>query len=171
MPIIIGVLTLVAFVFWEVYANLAEPVIPTRLFRNVRGFTVVLVAEFVSGMLLYALIALYPVQIATIYESRASIAAWEDGASLLGALCTLSYWAHAGADRPCQVGCAVMRAVFIGTMAAMSERLQVVLLQIMLTSLGRTFKSGGSHHTRHSYWNRHRVHSTYWGCDDYAQLP
>jgi hypothetical protein len=131
VPIIIGFLTLIIFGFWETYAKLAEPVIPTRLFRNFRGFTVVLIAEFVSGMLLYALIALYPVQIATVYTSDPSKAAWEDGASLLGTfVCvivlgnTLGKIGHA---RWLFVGGAVGCTIFIGSLAAMSEYLTLNL--------------------------------------------
>ena len=72
VPILIGAFTLVAFGFWEVYANLTDPIVPYKLFKNVRGFTMVLVTEGVTGMLLYALISLYPIQIQAVYESRAS---------------------------------------------------------------------------------------------------
>jgi hypothetical protein len=38
-PIIVGFFTLVVFAFWEIYADLKEPLLPIHLFKNV-GWTV-----------------------------------------------------------------------------------------------------------------------------------
>jgi len=123
VPIIIGALTLVAFGFWEVYGNLAESVVPYKLFKNVRGFTMVLVAEFVTGMLLYALISLYPVQVQVVYESRASIAAWESCTVLMGTFLGVILMGNIlgkiGHARLIFVVSVFLNTVFIGTMAAM----------------------------------------------------
>jgi hypothetical protein len=125
VPILIGAFTLVAFGFWEVYANLTDPIVPYKLFKNVRGFTMVLVTEGATGMLLYALISLYPVQISAVYESRASIAAWESCTVLMGTFVGLilmgNILGRIGHARWIFVISSVLNTAFIGSMAAMSE--------------------------------------------------
>ena len=125
VPILIGALTLVIFGFWEVYANLTDPIVPYKLFKNVRGFTMVLVTEGVTGMLLYALISLYPVQISAVYESRANIAAWESCTVLMGTFVGLilmgSILVRIGHARWVFVISSILNTAFIGSMAAMSE--------------------------------------------------
>lgn len=127
-PIIIGIFSLVSFGFWEVHGKFTKPLVPYELFKNVRGFTMVLVAEFVGGMLLYALTSLYPVQIQAVYESRPRIASWESctvllgtfmGVLLLGQL--LGKLRHA---RLIFVVSVALNTAFIGSMAAMSEYLE-----------------------------------------------
>lgn len=51
VPIVLSAVTLVALGLWEVYGNPIEPIIPYKLFKNMRGFTMVLVTEFTTGML------------------------------------------------------------------------------------------------------------------------
>lgn len=60
--IILGTACLVALGFWEVYADLKYPMLPPRLFRRVREFTMVLVICFVGGMLYYSMNVLWPRQ-------------------------------------------------------------------------------------------------------------
>lgn len=50
-PILVGLSCLVSLGFWEVYADLKYPLMPPRLFKRWRGFTMVLVVCFVGGML------------------------------------------------------------------------------------------------------------------------
>jgi MFS family permease len=50
-PMVVGICCLIGLGFWEAYADLAYPLMPPRLFKNVRGFTMVLVVCFVGGML------------------------------------------------------------------------------------------------------------------------
>jgi len=134
VPIIIGVLTLVAFGFWEVYGNSPEPVVPYKLFKNVRGFTMVLVAEMICGMMLYALIALYPVQISTMYESNPSIAAWESCTVLLatfaGVLIMGNLIGRIGHAKLIFVISVFLNTVFIGTMAAMKPSMLAGVLTL-----------------------------------------
>lgn len=124
-PIILGAFSLISFGFWEVYGNVTEPLVPYKLFKNVRGFTMVLVAEFVSGMLLYALLSLYPVQIAVIYESRPSIAAWESCTVLVGTFVGVllmgQLLGRIGHARIIFVVSVALNTAFLGSMAAMSE--------------------------------------------------
>jgi len=127
VPIIIGALTLVAFGFWEVYANLTEPIVPYRLFKNVRGFTMVLVAEFSTGMLLYALIALYPIQVSVIYQPNPTLSAWESCTVLMGTFVGVILMGNLigriGHARLIFVVSVALNTAFIGSMAAMSKYL------------------------------------------------
>lgn len=124
-PIIIGALSLIAFGVWEVYGNLSEPIVPYKLFLNVRGFTMVLVAEFVGGMLLYSLASLWPVQVAVIYQSSSSLASWESCTVLLatfvGVIVLGNLLGRIGYARWIFAGAVFFNTVFIGCMAAMSE--------------------------------------------------
>ncbi|EXJ89071.1 hypothetical protein A1O3_02135 [Capronia epimyces CBS 606.96] len=124
VPIILGALSLVAFGFWEVYAPLAEPIVPYRLFKNVRGFTMVLVAEFVAGMLLYSLASLYPLQIQIVYTSDPGKAGWESCTVLMGTFVGLIILGNTigriGHARWIFLGSVFFNTVFIGCMAAMT---------------------------------------------------
>ncbi|KAH6673088.1 fungal trichothecene efflux pump [Halenospora varia] len=59
-PIVVAGVLFIVLGFWEVYAKLAHPILPPRLFKNWRGFTAVLVVVFVCGMLYYSNLALWP---------------------------------------------------------------------------------------------------------------
>jgi hypothetical protein len=48
---LLGILLLVALGFWEAYADLKYPLMPPKLFKRWRKFTMVLVVCFVGGML------------------------------------------------------------------------------------------------------------------------
>ena len=58
--LVIGAALLVALGFYEVYVDLPYPMLPPKFFRNVRGFTVLLVVCFVGGMLYYSMNVLWP---------------------------------------------------------------------------------------------------------------
>lgn len=47
--IVIGAVLLVLLGLWEAYTNLKYPMLPPKLFKEVRGFTMVLVICFVGG--------------------------------------------------------------------------------------------------------------------------
>jgi hypothetical protein len=174
VPLIIGALALVAFGFWEVYGNLKESLVPYKLFKNVRGFTMVLVADFVGGMLLYALISLYPVQIATVYESNPAVAAWESCTLLMGTFVSiilmgniLGRIGHARLIFAVSVG---LNTIFLGCMAAMSEYLKRrrLFYNLLLTSPSSTFNTWSSACTDHPYRIHHRFCSTCGHCNDHA---
>ena len=58
--LVIGAILLVILGFYEVYAPLPYPMLPPKFFKNVRGFTVLLVVCFVGGMLYYSMNVLWP---------------------------------------------------------------------------------------------------------------
>lgn len=124
VPIIIGAIGLIALSFWEVYACLSEPIFPAKLFKNVRGFTMVLVTEFVCGMLLISLTSLWPVQVGVVYFSDPNKAVWRSCTVLLACFVgviilgnTLDRIGHA---RWIIAGSAILNTILIGCMAAMS---------------------------------------------------
>ena len=58
--LVIGAVLLVVLGFYEVYVDLEYPMLPTKFFRNIRGFTMLLVVCFVGGMLYYSMNVLWP---------------------------------------------------------------------------------------------------------------
>ncbi|KAH7131569.1 major facilitator superfamily domain-containing protein [Dactylonectria estremocensis] len=59
VPLIVGVLVLVAFGLYEAKAKPAEPIVPYRIFANVT-FAIALVSGFLNGMVLYSLTLYIP---------------------------------------------------------------------------------------------------------------
>ncbi|CAG8960647.1 hypothetical protein HYFRA_00013525 [Hymenoscyphus fraxineus] len=59
-PIVVSGPLFIFLGFWEVYAPLRHPILPTRLFKKWRDFTALLVVAFVCGMLYYSNLALWP---------------------------------------------------------------------------------------------------------------
>ena len=60
--IVIGILLLLALGLYEAYADLEYPMLPPKFFKNIRGFTMLLVVCFVGGMLYYSMNVLWPRQ-------------------------------------------------------------------------------------------------------------
>jgi MFS family permease len=61
-----GGLTLVAFGFWEAYANLKEPLTPPHLFKSVRWIASLLLLSIAAGVY-YAFALIWPTQVAVLY--------------------------------------------------------------------------------------------------------
>ena len=53
-PIIVGFLTLVALGFYERYGNLQEALLPPRMFKQVRQFTLPIICMSITGMQYYS---------------------------------------------------------------------------------------------------------------------
>ncbi|KAF7554378.1 hypothetical protein G7Z17_g2973 [Cylindrodendrum hubeiense] len=68
-PIIIGLLTLVALGFYEAYADIEEPLLPARLFKQVRHFTMPMVVMSIVGMQYYSNATLWPRMSQLIYAT------------------------------------------------------------------------------------------------------
>ncbi|OCK86293.1 MFS general substrate transporter [Lepidopterella palustris CBS 459.81] len=136
VTIIVGALTLIAFGFWEVYANLVEPLVPYKLFKNVRGFTMVLVAVFVSGMLLYSLSSLWPTEVQVVYTSDPNKAGWEGstilGATIFGSLGLSFFLQKIGHARILYVLSIGAQTAFIGSMAAMTPTTNTAAIVVSL---------------------------------------
>lgn len=75
--LISGTATCVLFVLYECFGNVSRPIIPMRLFRDLRGFACLTVIESVMGVMNIA----YPQQITYIFGS--TISGWEQTAWML----------------------------------------------------------------------------------------
>jgi MFS family permease len=64
-PLIVGVVTLVAFVLYEMYMPLKQPLLPLRLFKS-RNLVAVVFVGCVGQMVYYALNVLFPIQISSL---------------------------------------------------------------------------------------------------------
>ena len=108
--LVIGVALLVAFGFYEVYADLPYPMCPPKFFKNVRGFTVLLVVCFVGGMLYYSMNVLWPRESGLLYvpPDRPIIAGVYANMVSFGTLCagliTIFFCYRIGHERWQQVG-------------------------------------------------------------------
>lgn len=60
--LVVGVVLLIVLGFYEADADLKYPMLPPKFFKNIRGFTVLLVVCFVGGMLYYSMNVLWPRQ-------------------------------------------------------------------------------------------------------------
>lgn len=68
-PLVVGVLTITAFVFYEAYMPLKQPLLPLRLFKHPNIVPVVLVG-CVGQMVYYALNVLFPQQAAQLFTTN-----------------------------------------------------------------------------------------------------
>jgi hypothetical protein len=59
-PIIIGFLTLVVLGFYERYSNVREPLLPPRMFKQVREFLMPIICMSITGMQYYSNATLWP---------------------------------------------------------------------------------------------------------------
>jgi len=59
-PIIVGFLTLVVLGFYERYSNVKEPLLPPRMFKQVREFTMPIICMSITGMQYYSNATLWP---------------------------------------------------------------------------------------------------------------
>ncbi|KAK7402700.1 hypothetical protein QQX98_011564 [Neonectria punicea] len=59
-PIVLGLLLLVGLGFYEAYGNIEEPLLPARLFKEVRHFTMPMIVMSVVGMQYYSNATLWP---------------------------------------------------------------------------------------------------------------
>ncbi|CAK7210045.1 hypothetical protein SCUCBS95973_000659 [Sporothrix curviconia] len=66
--IVVGALTLVAFVLWEVFAPLREPLLPMHLFKNVEWVVACVLLGLGAGVY-YAFAIIWPAQAAVMYSN------------------------------------------------------------------------------------------------------
>ncbi|KAK5689494.1 hypothetical protein LTR97_012834 [Elasticomyces elasticus] len=140
--IVIGAAFLVALGLWEAYADLKYPMLPPKLFKNIRGFTVILVVCFVGGMLYYSMNVLWPRQsgllfvpagkpiIAGVYANMVSF-----GTILAGVL-VITFCQRVGHERWQQVGFMVVQTALIGSLASVgiNDRIQAIVTIIVLAT-------------------------------------
>lgn len=65
-PLIIGILLVVVFVFWE-WKGASQPLVPKEIFRGQRAVAMSFTAAFVGGMNFYSLLNFFPMTYQTVY--------------------------------------------------------------------------------------------------------
>ncbi|KAF5713270.1 trichothecene efflux pump [Fusarium globosum] len=73
-----GAVLSISFVLYEVYGNPAKPIVPMKFFKDVRGYTCVVIISAITGCLQTALFILWPSQVAYIFGSTTN--GWEETA-------------------------------------------------------------------------------------------
>ncbi|KAF2159259.1 hypothetical protein M409DRAFT_71149 [Zasmidium cellare ATCC 36951] len=138
--IVIGAGLLVVLGLWEAYADLKYPMLPPKLFKEVRGFTMVLVICFVGGMLYYSMNVLWPRQsgllfvpagrpiIAGVYANMVSF-----GTIIAGPV-VIFFCQKAGYERWQQVSFMAAQTALIGSLASVGvgDRVQAIVTIIIL---------------------------------------
>ncbi|KAB5540566.1 fungal trichothecene efflux pump [Coniochaeta sp. 2T2.1] len=74
--IVVGFVALVAFVLWEIYANLKEPLVPMHLFNN-RSWNASVILSGLGASVYYAFAIVWPSMVNVLYNDGSQIkAAW-----------------------------------------------------------------------------------------------
>ncbi|EEU33620.1 uncharacterized protein NECHADRAFT_14093, partial [Fusarium vanettenii 77-13-4] len=68
VPMILGSLTIIGLGFWEVFGT-KNPIFPPRIFKNIRGFTNLLITVIILSMPMYAMVTIWPAAIGAIFTS------------------------------------------------------------------------------------------------------
>lgn len=70
--LISGAVTLIAYVLYEVYGKVTNPIIPMHLFKDIRGFGCVVIISAITGCLQTAAFIVWPSQVAYIFGSTST---------------------------------------------------------------------------------------------------
>jgi hypothetical protein len=116
--IVSGGVTLVAFVLYECFVTIKFPIIPMKLFLDVRGFTCVVAISALTGCIQQSIFIIWPSQAQYIFGSTASN--WEEVA-WMASISGFGSWAG---------------IVFIGPLFHLVKRLryQILVGSIIMTS-------------------------------------
>lgn len=68
--LISGFVTMVAFCLWEAYSGVQYPIIPLRLYKDLRGFTCCAILSATSGTSYTALNIVWPTEVSNIYGAN-----------------------------------------------------------------------------------------------------
>ncbi|KAG9231277.1 fungal trichothecene efflux pump [Amylocarpus encephaloides] len=123
-PIVIGLFCAVLLGFWETKMHLKYPLLPPKLFKNVRGFVMVIVVCFVGGMLYYSMNVLWPRQSATLFVPatepilRGMYATIFSLGSFTGGLIMLFFCSRVGHEKWQLVGFMIAQTALIGSLAS-----------------------------------------------------
>ncbi|KAH6881528.1 fungal trichothecene efflux pump [Alternaria rosae] len=75
-----GAVAIIAFILYEVFLPPAQPIVPMRFFRDIRGFTCLEVISATYGIINIALFVMWPQQVVYIFGS--TVSSWEETAWL-----------------------------------------------------------------------------------------
>ncbi|KAF2011410.1 fungal trichothecene efflux pump [Aaosphaeria arxii CBS 175.79] len=78
--LISGAVASVSFILYEVFLTPAQPIIPMRFFRDLRGFTCLEIISATYGIMNIALFIMWPQQVSYIFGS--TVSSWEESAWL-----------------------------------------------------------------------------------------
>ncbi|KAI8966066.1 trichothecene efflux pump [Daldinia sp. FL1419] len=138
--LISGAVSLIAFVLYEIYGNVERPIIPMHFFKDLTGFTPIVVISAVTGCLNVALQIIWPSQVIRVFgTSDWEIAAWLTTTVAFGAWAGIVFIGslfHIIKHIRWQliVGCIWMSA-FIGAMASIdpTEKSQAAAFSFLAT--------------------------------------
>ncbi|RGP73143.1 trichothecene efflux pump [Fusarium longipes] len=85
-----GAATLIVFGLYEVYGRPERPMVPPKLFRDMRGFVCILIISSIMGSMHLSLVIIYPQQVVNIFGS--SLKNWEE-AAWMSATASFGTWA------------------------------------------------------------------------------
>lgn len=69
--IVVGFISLVAFVLWDAYGHHGDPLLPLHLFKT-RGYLAMVITAMVGSCVYYSMNVLWPQQIAYLFGGSAS---------------------------------------------------------------------------------------------------
>ncbi|KAF2502483.1 MFS general substrate transporter [Lophium mytilinum] len=110
--IVVGFVLMVAFVLYETFGNLKEPLIPMRLFRNT-GWVITILLWALGASVYYAMAILWPSMVATLYSSGHS-SMWAGWTSCLSN-CGILFGEYCGAWGKKKTNYQIMVVFFIGS--------------------------------------------------------
>jgi hypothetical protein len=140
--LLLGVALLVALGFWEAYGGLEYPMLPSKLFRNIRGFTMVLVVCFVGGMLYYSMNVLWPQESGLLFVpanqpiTTGVYANLVSFGTILAGFVVVGFCQQVGYERWQQVGFMVVQTALIGSLASVgvNDKEQAIVTIIILAT-------------------------------------
>ncbi|KAJ9669756.1 hypothetical protein H2201_000141 [Coniosporium apollinis] len=140
-PMVVGVCCLVALGFWEVYADLKYPLMPPRLFKRWRRFSMVLVVCFVGGMLYYSMNVLWPRQSGLLFTgpdpiTRGLYAEAIPLGTIISSFVVIFICARVGHERWQLVIFMICETALIGSLASvgLDDKVQAIITIVCLSS-------------------------------------
>ncbi|KAF2805892.1 TRI12-domain-containing protein [Mytilinidion resinicola] len=141
-PIVVGLLSLIALGFWSAYADLKYPLMPRRLFKKVRRFTMVLGVCFCGGMLYYSMNVLGPRQSQLLFTGSDPItkglyAEQIPLGTIIAGLIVVFICSHLGHERWQLVFFEVCQTALIGSLASigLDDKIQAICTVVALSSM------------------------------------
>ncbi|KAL1986822.1 hypothetical protein VTN96DRAFT_5475 [Rasamsonia emersonii] len=122
--LVVGFVSLVAFVLYEVFAHPEQPLLPTKILKN-KNYLAVSVASCVGTMIYFSMNVLWPQEIAVLYPSDAVEAGWLASTVgcgvVLGEILSGVLMKPLGHARWQLFGATVFMTAFMGAMASVNQ--------------------------------------------------
>ncbi|KAJ5816519.1 hypothetical protein N7447_008752 [Penicillium robsamsonii] len=127
VPLILGAVTaFIALPIWEIFGsdNISK-LCPPSIFKNVRGFVMPLMANFVSGMLLISLQVWWPQEVQLLFTTSLSKVGWYsfayNGPASIGAFVGGALFAKIGKTKWQFVAITVLQTVLVAAMSTINQ--------------------------------------------------